>query len=192
MAAEELFAEKGFDCVSMNDVAERVNIQKSALYYYFKNKKDIHDTLIKDVYQKLRDRVREPVMSAEGQEERIRLLVTILVDFWSEHKRFPSIITREVLSGNELVHTELIPKVWLPMFTRLLGDIGNQDSEHGDNKDKIKADLPLLVINILAMSSFYFFVAPIFGAMTGDDYYAPDKIDKLKKEILNMVFNGIR
>ena len=72
--AEELFAEKGFEGVSMQEIAERVNIQKSALYYYFKSKKDIYNSLILGIYEKLEQSVREPVMKGAGQKEKISQL----------------------------------------------------------------------------------------------------------------------
>lgn len=39
--AAELFLEKSYTRTSMNDVAERLNITKPALYHYFSNKEDI-------------------------------------------------------------------------------------------------------------------------------------------------------
>ncbi len=186
--AEELFAEKGFEGVSMNDIAERVDMQKSALYYYFKSKKDIYDSLIKEIYIKLQDKVREPVLQGKGREEKIRLLISHLIDFWAEHPRFPVLITREVLSNGELVTSELIPQFWLPMFSAVVGDLSAESAENEDVQDM---DMPLLVINVFGISSFYFFVAPILKTMTGEDYYSRAKIEKLKGEVIKMIFNGI-
>src|SRR3954451_16852645 len=39
--AAQLFLEKSYGRTSMNDVAERLNITKPALYHYFSNKEDI-------------------------------------------------------------------------------------------------------------------------------------------------------
>src|SRR5215470_11198509 len=39
--AAQLFLEKSFGRTSMNDVAERLNITKPALYHYFRNKEEI-------------------------------------------------------------------------------------------------------------------------------------------------------
>src|ERR1035437_9807660 len=39
--AAHLFLEKGYGRTSLNDVAERLNITKPALYHYFHNKEDI-------------------------------------------------------------------------------------------------------------------------------------------------------
>ena len=47
-AAFSLMAEKGLDKVSMREIAEKVNVTKPVLYYYFKNKEDLCDSIIKD------------------------------------------------------------------------------------------------------------------------------------------------
>ena len=39
--AAQLFLEKSYGRTSMNDVAERLNITKPALYHYFRNKEEI-------------------------------------------------------------------------------------------------------------------------------------------------------
>ena len=40
-AAARLFQQQGYDATSMNDVADRLNITKPALYHYFRNKEEI-------------------------------------------------------------------------------------------------------------------------------------------------------
>src|SRR3954469_15733781 len=39
--AAQLFLEKSYGRTSMNDVAERLNITKPALYHYFRNKEEV-------------------------------------------------------------------------------------------------------------------------------------------------------
>lgn len=45
-AADELFAQKGFDGTSTKDILEKVGIARGTLYYHFKSKEDIMDALI--------------------------------------------------------------------------------------------------------------------------------------------------
>lgn len=45
-AAERLFAGKGFDQTSTNDILDEVGIARGTLYYHFKSKEDILDAMI--------------------------------------------------------------------------------------------------------------------------------------------------
>ncbi len=47
-AAFLLMAEKGLDKVSMREIAEKVHVTKPVLYYYFKNKEDLCESIIAD------------------------------------------------------------------------------------------------------------------------------------------------
>jgi AcrR family transcriptional regulator len=40
-----LFSQKGYSAVSIRDICGRIGIKESAIYYHFKNKKDIFDVL---------------------------------------------------------------------------------------------------------------------------------------------------
>ncbi len=46
--SEKLFAEKGFDSTGIGDIASKVGIAKSVIYYHFNNKNDILDTILKN------------------------------------------------------------------------------------------------------------------------------------------------
>ncbi len=48
-AAEELFAQKGFDGTSTNNILEKASIARGTLYYHFKSKEDIMDALIERI-----------------------------------------------------------------------------------------------------------------------------------------------
>lgn len=52
-AAEKLFAAKGFDNTSTNDILEKVGIARGTLYYHFKSKEDILDGVIERITNRL-------------------------------------------------------------------------------------------------------------------------------------------
>ena len=51
-AAVEVFAEKGFQSASIQDVAAKVGVLKGSLYYYIDSKEDLLDRIIEDVHQR--------------------------------------------------------------------------------------------------------------------------------------------
>ena len=46
--SKKLFAKKGFDATSVDEIASRIKIPKSLIYYYFKSKKDILKAIFKE------------------------------------------------------------------------------------------------------------------------------------------------
>jgi len=45
-AAEKLFADRGYEAATVNDILDAVKIAKGTFYYYFKSKEDVLDALI--------------------------------------------------------------------------------------------------------------------------------------------------
>ncbi|RCX12819.1 TetR family transcriptional regulator [Fontibacillus phaseoli] len=59
LAASRLFMEKGFDSVSMNQVAERCGITKASIYYYFPTKTELFVASIVETLTQVNERIRE-------------------------------------------------------------------------------------------------------------------------------------
>jgi len=51
----ELFAKKGFDGVSVREIAKKVGVRESALYKHYKNKEDILDKIIEEMISSIRN-----------------------------------------------------------------------------------------------------------------------------------------
>lgn len=51
----ELFAKKGFDGVSVREIAKEVGVRESALYKHYKNKEDILDKIVEEMISSIRD-----------------------------------------------------------------------------------------------------------------------------------------
>lgn len=50
----ELFAKKGFDGVSVREIAKEVGVRESALYKHYKNKEDILDKIVEEMITSIR------------------------------------------------------------------------------------------------------------------------------------------
>lgn len=50
-----LFAQKGFDGVSVREIAKEVGVRESALYKHYKNKEDILDKIIEEMISNIRN-----------------------------------------------------------------------------------------------------------------------------------------
>ncbi|NLY91144.1 MAG: TetR/AcrR family transcriptional regulator [Firmicutes bacterium] len=60
-ASAKLFAEKGYSATGIDEIARNVGITKSVIYYHFKNKEDILQTLIAEAFAQIRQpEINEP------------------------------------------------------------------------------------------------------------------------------------
>jgi len=51
--AVELFTEHGYEGTSLREIAERLGVTKAALYYHFRSKEDIIESLVQDLHQQM-------------------------------------------------------------------------------------------------------------------------------------------
>src|SRR5215472_6504554 len=53
--AVELFTEHGYEGTSLREIAERLEVTKAALYYHFRSKEDIIESLAEDLHRQMEE-----------------------------------------------------------------------------------------------------------------------------------------
>ena len=95
LAALQLFADKGYDGVSVRDIAEVVGIRQSSLYKHYESKQDIFDNILirmEEQYQQMTQEVRAPqgdmtdVATAYEQitTEELKAIARGMFFYWTE------------------------------------------------------------------------------------------------------------
>lgn len=56
-SALELFSDRGFEAVSVNEIVQKVGVTKPTLYYFFESKEGLFKAILKKNYMKLYDRL---------------------------------------------------------------------------------------------------------------------------------------
>ncbi|WP_062050979.1 TetR/AcrR family transcriptional regulator [Bacillus sp. JCM 19034] len=127
-AAEELFAQKGFDGTSTKDILEKVGIARGTLYHHFKSKEAIMDGLIERYSNQILSAANEVALdkSIPIHERIFRVVMALNVDGESgkeikEHIHKPQ---------NALMHQK-IQKVIINNVPRILTDIIREGIEQG-------------------------------------------------------------
>lgn len=87
--AEDIFSRKGYDGARVDDIAKEAGINKALIYYYFKNKDEILETLlrnlIEDAKSMLIKHLEETPSISTG--ENYRKLFDIYIRFVIEHEK---------------------------------------------------------------------------------------------------------
>lgn len=79
-AAEEVFAELGYDGARMDDVAERVGIRRASLVYYFRDKQTLYEALLDDLFGDLVGRYAAALDGPGSAADRM----LECIDVWAE------------------------------------------------------------------------------------------------------------
>jgi TetR/AcrR family fatty acid metabolism transcriptional regulator len=92
----ELFSKKGYSQTTINDIANRANINDSALYQLFESKDDI---LLTIPFQKLKlflGSVLEHLQGLKGPDEKLRKLVWHQLNFFQNNRDYATILLLEL------------------------------------------------------------------------------------------------
>lgn len=95
--AEEVFAERGYQDASMDEIARRVGVTKPMLYAYFGSKEGLLVATIARVREDMTSAVVSAVKGAKGVEEMLWRGLLAYHEFVAEHERGWSVV-RQVAS----------------------------------------------------------------------------------------------
>jgi AcrR family transcriptional regulator len=121
--SERLFARRGFEGVSIDEIAKEADINKSIIYYYFTNKEDLlvhiiqkHVGEFETVFQTLH------IGQAGTVRETIREIVAQAVDYMSRHADIIKILLRETLMAVPKAAIDIV-KFIDPLWNRMEADL---------------------------------------------------------------------
>lgn len=79
-AALELFSEKGYHNVSMNEIAQRSEFAVGTLYKFFTSKDELYKTLMLDLADRFQSALREALETGDDEIEKLRNYVKVKGD----------------------------------------------------------------------------------------------------------------
>jgi len=95
--AEQLFAQYGFLKTTMEDIAKKVHMGKSSVYYYFKSKDDIFAEVIRKDTRNFQQKLDDAIDSAKTPEDKIRAYVITRMTHLQDLSKFYLTLTDEYL-----------------------------------------------------------------------------------------------
>jgi AcrR family transcriptional regulator len=98
-AGRELFAERGFDGVSIDEVAHRAGVNKALISYHFGGKCALHVAVLERGFGDVAGRLVRAEQSAGSAREALEAIVAEFTGFAEAHSAFPAMYLREFLSS---------------------------------------------------------------------------------------------
>lgn len=110
--ARELFAHKGLEATTMNDISAASGRGRRTLYTYFRNKEEIYYAVIEEELERLSEKMDEvAVMDVEPEEKIFTLIYTHLS------------IIRDTVARNGTLRAEFFRNIWMVEKVRKAFDV---------------------------------------------------------------------
>ncbi len=101
----KLFAEKGYDATSVEDITEAVGVAKGTLYYHFTSKEEIFDFLLEEGIKLLQNSVDIKTAKYANYLDKIKAVILIQIKIVNKYENIINIILSQ-LWGKEKRNTK--------------------------------------------------------------------------------------
>jgi AcrR family transcriptional regulator len=100
--ALKVFAKKGYNGISVDELVKKAKVNKSTLYYYFKGKKELFDFIIEEEFSKLIEELKT-ILAINSQEKKLKTFIDI---FMNRKIELVQLMEREILDGSKNIKKE--------------------------------------------------------------------------------------
>ena len=104
--AVDVFCDHGYDGTKMQMIADKAEISKASLHYYFRSKDKLFEKVVQKLFSTLLTAVTGSLKPEDDIETLIRQLISKHIDMFNQYKRETSFIFSEMMK-----HEDLIEKV---------------------------------------------------------------------------------
>jgi len=94
-----LFATKGYDATSIEEITSVVGVAKGTLYYHFSSKEEIFNFLIEEGMKLLQNSMSIKVVSCDNLLDKLKAILLIQIKVMVKYQDFITIVLSETL-GN--------------------------------------------------------------------------------------------
>ncbi|MBN2776654.1 MAG: TetR/AcrR family transcriptional regulator [Bacteroidales bacterium] len=177
-AASIAFSKFGYKKTTLDDIAGFTNVSKTGLYYYFKNKEEVFNEVIK----KEAAHLQEKLIDAVGQEskpiDKIFAYIRERMEFLAQVSNYYSALRYDLMEHLNTINKNRaeFDKIELKVLSDILIE-GNKNGDFSIDNIEVTAKTILLVLISLEI--------PLFGTESFDDYHAT--LDRL----INLCLYGI-
>jgi AcrR family transcriptional regulator len=101
-AAVRVFAHRGFHTSRVGDIANEAGVAHGLLYHYFSSKDEVLETIFRENWSVLVERIRAVEDSGEPAREQLRHVAAILLRTWRHQPDVVRVVVREIARSPEI------------------------------------------------------------------------------------------
>jgi TetR/AcrR family transcriptional regulator len=174
-----LFAEKGYDATSIEEITATVGVAKGTLYYHFSSKEEIFNFLVEEGVKLLKNSIAIKTDKLENSLDKLRAIVLIQIKILVKYENFITIILSQIW-GNDS-RSQMCRK-YVFEYIQMIEEIVKQGIQKGEI---IEGDS-----NVIASGIFGFTCSSLIYKMRHNN--EPIDVTILDKEIENSFIKKLR
>lgn len=99
-ASMKLFAEKGYDLTSVEEITATVGVAKGTLYYHFSSKEEIFNFLVEEGMKLLQNSIEIKTATKDNSIDKLKAIILIQIKVLKKYENIITIILSQIW-GNE-------------------------------------------------------------------------------------------
>jgi AcrR family transcriptional regulator len=113
-AARSVFATKGFNDATVDDIANAAGVAKGTVYLYYRSKRDIYFSALKSGIQQMHSALEDQLKAESTTEGKLRALIAVKLAYFDENRDFFKIYYSEL--GNLCIHPGAIDSEFKTLY----------------------------------------------------------------------------
>ena len=101
-AAARVFARKGFHTSRVGDIAEEAGVAHGLLYHYFSSKDEVLETIFREHWATLLERVHDAEQTGDDPIEQLRGIAAAMFEGWLNEPDVVRVVVREIARTEEI------------------------------------------------------------------------------------------
>jgi TetR/AcrR family transcriptional regulator len=186
-AAEKLFAQKGFEATSLNEVGTAAGVSRGTPGYFFGSKADLYQAVLDRSFTEVREAVRagraRALASNQTPDAILAGAVSDYFDFLAARPNFIRLIEREALSGGPQLDDVSHLSAGQEALAAISAELGLDDSPSGEAAQ--------LLLSIIALCWFHLIHARTVAPAVGVTLENADDLERRRRHIVGLVLNGL-
>src|SRR5919201_4849472 len=131
-AALEVFARRGYNGSSIDEIAQAAGISKALIYEHFPSKRDLHLSLLEAHVQEIFERLAEAAATSDPGEVRLRAGVDAFLEFVEERQDAFRMLFRDAVEPEV---AEMLVRVQQQVGAAVAGLIATEPRESRDEEE---------------------------------------------------------
>ena len=125
----KLFAEKGYDATSIEEITATVGVAKGTLYYHFSSKEEIFNFLIEEGVKLLKNSITIKTSKLDNSIDKIKAITLIQIKILVKYENFISMILSQIWGNDE---RSKICKKYVFEYMEIIEGIVSQGIDRGE------------------------------------------------------------